>query len=384
MQAMTSLAALKRLHRVLTELGAIKPMQKSPPSSHHHEEYMYPSNIEVLIVEDLDTMNEVMDRAIALAKTCTQDPCVIGLDTEWAHGGGKVVLLQLSVRKMCILLRMQMIKESRALGTPAPRSFCKIQDLFNMPNVIFVGSGIYECDLKKLFDQFDIDVDEMSWVDTQDAARCMVRDGIFNQCKRPGLAGLTKKLFGVQLNKGEQCSKWDAAQLSASQVKYAACDAVVSREIVEQMYVRAVLRGVTDLVFGEWLWGLQVDAKAVHHEHHHDHHHDHRHGQHPHPREYTKALRLFARMDMDSSGVLENKELLKLAEWYWTRMHPGEVAGDGCDESRETYEEMVESIHEKYGVDFGLKGQIDLYRECSPKMYEANKTYRDNLKSASK
>lgn len=392
---MASLAAMKRLHRALIEAGVIKPMHKSLPS-HHRQEYTYPSNIEVVIVEDVDTMNGIMDRAISLAKSCThpQDPCVIGLDTEWAHGR-EVVLLQLSVGKMCILLRMHMLKEGcTSLGTPTSRPFSKIQDLFNMPNVIFVGSGIYECDLKKLFDQFEIDVDKMCWIDTQDAARCMVANGVFNQCKRPGLAGLTKKLFDVPLNKGEQCSEWDADQLSASQIKYAACDAVVSREIVEQMYMRAVLRDVTDVGFGEWLWGLQGDAKLVHDKRHHHHQHyrssdqkNHDKGMAvvskedtPHPRRYTKALRLFATMDVNSSGILEKEELLKLAEWYWTRMHPGEIAGD---ESLETYEEMVEGIHKKYGAEFGLDDQIDLYREYSPKMYEANKAYRDNIKSAS-
>ena len=363
---MASPHALHRLYRALISAGVI---QNTNPRTVRRE-YTYPANIDVVTIEDVVTMNKAMDKALGLARGCTRsNPCVVGLDTEWANRND-VVLLQLSVHKTCLLIRMRMVQESDK-NSSETATFSKIQELFSLPNAIFVGSGIYECDLEKLLSQFSMDIGDIKWIDTQDAAKCLVSSGVFKQCKRPGLAGLTKKLFDVPLNKGEQCSKWDAEDLSGSQIKYAVCDAVVSREIVEQMYMRAVLCNKTDVGFGDWLWDLRDRAKSIHAKHHHHHHGV----ETQHPRGYKKAIRLFETMDANSSGVLEDKELLELAEWYWTRTHPGDTKAPPG-----TYEEMVEMIHAKYGADFHLQNQIDLYSEYAPKMYKANKVYQDSIK----
>lgn len=373
---MASRHSLQRLWRVLIKTGVIKKINASGVSK---EEYTYPENIKVELVSDVLSLNKAMAEAMEVATASTKEnPCVIGLDTEWDRMQ-EVVLLQLSVAKSCILIRTKMVQES-GNGESATIVFSEIKKLFESPNVVFVGSGIYECDLKKLFYQFDISIDNMCWIDTQDAARCMVSRGVFKECKRPGLAGLTKKLFGVPLNKEMQCTKWDDDTLSDEQTKYAVCDAVVSREILEQMFMKAVLCNKTDLAFGAWLWDLKDCARSIHEKYHH-HHKKHGKSQHTehieetqHPRRYSKAVKLFLTIDANSSGVLEKEELLKLAEWYWSRLHPSET-----EAPMETYENMVMDICEKYGVLLHLNDHIELYNEYAPKMYEANKAYHDVL-----
>ena len=53
--------------------------------------------------------------------------------------------------------------------------------------------------------------------------------------RMPGLAAVTEHWLQKTLDKGEQCSDWDARPLSERQLHYAACDAAVLIDIAEAM-----------------------------------------------------------------------------------------------------------------------------------------------------
>ena len=58
--------------------------------------------------------------------------------------------------------------------------------------------------------------------------------------RMPGLAAVTEHWLQKTLDKGEQCSDWDARPLSERQLHYAACDAAVLIDIAEAMALSSV------------------------------------------------------------------------------------------------------------------------------------------------
>ncbi|MFH1753547.1 MAG: hypothetical protein ABH875_05135 [Candidatus Omnitrophota bacterium] len=49
--------------------------------------------------------------------------------------------------------------------------------------------------------------------------------------KNAGIRGLAALLFGFRISKGNQCSRWDAPNLTHAQTVYAATDAWICREV---------------------------------------------------------------------------------------------------------------------------------------------------------
>ncbi|MDL2266660.1 3'-5' exonuclease domain-containing protein 2 [Desulfovibrio sp. OttesenSCG-928-G15] len=56
-----------------------------------------------------------------------------------------------------------------------------------------------------------------------------------NNVQNRGLRGLVAAFLGLRISKGEQCSNWGSAELSARQIRYAATDAWASREVYLRM-----------------------------------------------------------------------------------------------------------------------------------------------------
>lgn len=56
-----------------------------------------------------------------------------------------------------------------------------------------------------------------------------------NNVQNRGLRGLVAAFLGLRISKGEQCSNWGNAELSARQIRYAATDAWASREVYLRM-----------------------------------------------------------------------------------------------------------------------------------------------------
>ncbi|HSR50740.1 MAG TPA: 3'-5' exonuclease [Acidobacteriota bacterium] len=107
-----------------------------------------------------------------------------------------------------------------------------LRDLLADPDVLKVGVGL------------DYDVRELrklarfkpaAFLDLADQART-------NGLKRVSLRTLTATFLGFRISKGAKCSNWAVSDLKKSQIKYAATDAWVSREI----YLFMAGRGMID------------------------------------------------------------------------------------------------------------------------------------------
>ena len=140
---------------------------------------------------------------------------LLGFDTETRPAFQKgehytTALLQLAGEKEVFLFHLKNI------GLPKP-----IAEIFANPNIIKAGVAIdYDIsELQKLYE-----FDPMGFIDLGDHARQM---GIQNL----GLRGLAAVTLGFRISKSASTSNWENNNLTNSQIKYAATDAWVGREI---------------------------------------------------------------------------------------------------------------------------------------------------------
>ena len=256
---------MTRLDNALCKLSdALKTVKasqrKSTPLS-----YIFPKHISVKVVKDVSSMNEEMKKAMKMAAECTEkEPCIIGVDTEWVameNGVKKMHLLQLSVGNACILIRTEKVKQG-GNDESATVVFSDAWTLFKMPNVWVVGHEIKK-DLTNLFGD-QLDMDSIRWLDIKDVARYMVWKDVFNECNETDLNSLTQKIFQVPLHKKRESIDWGKGTLEGPDKQYAACDVLVCRSILEQMFMKATLCNKTDLGIGEWIQEVKDYADTTH------------------------------------------------------------------------------------------------------------------------
>ena len=160
-------------------------------------------------------------------------PAAIGLDAEWV-ASRPPALLQLSTERSCVLLRLcQLVAD----GPPSPSLLSLLED----PCILKAGVGVTH-DLARLDAQLG----------------CHARGGI-ELASLAGLDGyglrrLTAELLGEELDKAVEvrCSDWEAAQLSAAQVRYAAQDAHVATRLLRALHARQP-HGRKRACFHEWI-----------------------------------------------------------------------------------------------------------------------------------
>jgi len=162
---------------------------------------------EIVIIDS----NEGLEEAVDYLK---QFP-VLGFDTETKPSFTKgsvnpVALLQLSSFEKSFLFRLNRI------GLPFP-----IIDLLSDPEIIKVGAAIKD-DIRGLQDINDFDGN--SFLELQQYVSSF---GIENF----SLKKLAAIVLKIRISKRQQVSNWEAAELSAGQLRYAATDAWVSLEI---------------------------------------------------------------------------------------------------------------------------------------------------------
>ena len=141
---------------------------------------------------------------------------VIGFDTETKpcfqsnSPRNNVALLQLSGEHNAFLFRLH------SLGLPKPLS-----SILSNPHIIKVGAAVKD-DIKGLqnYTRFV----PRGFVDLQK----LVEDyGI----KEKSVKKMSAIIMGLKVSKSQQLSNWEAPQLSGAQLKYAAIDAWICREI---------------------------------------------------------------------------------------------------------------------------------------------------------
>lgn len=195
----------------------------------------------------------------------------VGVDTEWgetADAAGQdapPAVIQLAAKEqknhaenrmltwvidsstpsveLCNLIRWMFdCADVTVLGTWMPGHFANYTTPALMLNVEFQCSGFaFSHDLERLLPLTRSDTEEvvaeLPFVDIQKVAMAH-ENGVCSATGRahtPGLASVAQQWLQKTLDKGEQCSDWDARPLTEQQLQYAACDAAVLIDIAEAM-----------------------------------------------------------------------------------------------------------------------------------------------------
>lgn len=141
---------------------------------------------------------------------------IIGVDTEtrptFKKGAlNKTALIQIATEKKVYLFRLNKIGFSFLLS-----------DIFENPKIKKIGIAVLQ-DMKELSDQFK-PFNHSNVTDLNILCKTLKFENI-------GARNLTAMLLGFRISKRQQTSNWEATELNENQLRYAATDAWVAREI---------------------------------------------------------------------------------------------------------------------------------------------------------
>jgi ribonuclease D len=141
---------------------------------------------------------------------------IVGVDTEtrptFKKGDlNKTALIQIATEKKVYLFRLNKIGFSLLLA-----------DIFENPKIQKIGIAILQ-DMKELSDQFK-PFDHNNVIDLNILCKALKFENI-------GARNLTAMLLGFRISKRQQTSNWEANELNENQLRYAATDAWVAKEI---------------------------------------------------------------------------------------------------------------------------------------------------------
>ncbi|XP_048505006.1 exonuclease 3'-5' domain-containing protein 2 isoform X2 [Athalia rosae] len=169
-----------------------------------------------------ETPRCVVQVVVLNKNTCDITDNVLGFDCEWVNED-PVCLLQLATTNgLCVLFRLGKIGY-----VPG-----KLKELLSNKRVLKVGVAPFD-DGRKLTRDYGCYV--YGTLDLRELAR---RLGLVNAT---GLASLCKEYLGIELDKNTTVrrSNWNADTLTQEQVNYAACDAIASVLVYQQMLRKA-------------------------------------------------------------------------------------------------------------------------------------------------
>lgn len=146
---------------------------------------------------------------------------IIGVDTEtrptFRKGVlNKTALIQIATRNRVYLFRLNRI------GLPF-----SLINIFENPKIQKIGIAILQ-DMKELSDQFH-PFKYNNVIDLNILCKTLKFENI-------GARNLTAMLLGFRISKRQQTSNWEADTLNESQLRYAATDAWVARQIYLHLY----------------------------------------------------------------------------------------------------------------------------------------------------
>ncbi|PRP82112.1 putative 3-5 exonuclease [Planoprotostelium fungivorum] len=159
------------------------------------------------------------------------DEAILGMDLEWKpyiEPAPATIpsLLQLSTRTRAVLFRLLPLCGSSVEEFKAPTALPPpLVALLQNPKIRKVGVAL-DGDVYKMRHFFGVET--LNTVDISNMP-------LTQRCQKKGLAWLSSAFLGFQPEKGPQMSNWEAEELSASQIHYAATDAHCSLEIYNQM-----------------------------------------------------------------------------------------------------------------------------------------------------
>jgi hypothetical protein len=180
-----------------------------------HHQAMDSNNIPHAIICSSDELNAAVEHINSISASLPV--AVIGLDCEWRPiKNSRIALLQLSIPDVTYLIRILLCAELSAL-----------KSILENPNLLKCGVGITQ-DVFRLQRDFGLVVNH--FVELNQVA---IRAGFLSSSENQvSLQKLARLICGIELQKNTvRTSDWEATQLSAAQIQYAAADAYVSRKI---------------------------------------------------------------------------------------------------------------------------------------------------------
>lgn len=163
---------------------------------------------EIIVVDKRDKIPDAI-KEIKLER-------IIGVDTEtrptFKKGAlNKTALIQIATEKKVYLFRLNKVGFSLLLA-----------DIFENTKIQKIGIAIHQ-DMKELSDQFK-PFKHSNVIDLNILCKTLNFENI-------GARNLTAILLGFRISKRQQTSNWEANTLNENQLRYAATDAWVAREI---------------------------------------------------------------------------------------------------------------------------------------------------------
>jgi len=155
---------------------------------------------------------------------------ILGMDLEWKpmfEEGvyNRTALLQLYSPGCAVIIRLNKLIEEVG-GLEHFKFPLLLRQLLENPHLLKVGLGVKR-DAERLLADFGVqcqgcaDIDELP---------------LHKRCRPGSLAALAAIFMGIRISKREATSNWEAPRLSASQIRYAAADAYLSRELYLTMH----------------------------------------------------------------------------------------------------------------------------------------------------
>eukprot|EP00854_Cymbomonas_tetramitiformis_P023839 gene23839-28910_t len=152
-----------------------------------------------------------------------REASILGLDTEWPPHKArncKVSIVQLAFLDECFVIPIGKMRQAPAT----------LASLLADPAIPKAGVGIAE-DVRRLEMGHGLKV--KSYLEVRSMAAALGYDG-----HKRGLSALASDLLDLQMDKQLQCSNWGARTLTPEQLRYAALDAWVSRELVFRLFTK--------------------------------------------------------------------------------------------------------------------------------------------------
>lgn len=155
---------------------------------------------------------------------------ILGMDLEWRPmfddaTYNRTALLQLYSPGCAIIIRINKLIDE-AGGIDAFKIPTLLKQILENPHILKVGLGVKQ-DAERLFNDFRIECQGCS--DIRDLP-------LYRRCKPASMAALAAMFLGIRISKKEAVSDWESPRLSANQIRYAAADAYLSRELYLSMY----------------------------------------------------------------------------------------------------------------------------------------------------
>lgn len=163
---------------------------------------------EIILIDQKDKIDDYIEE-IKLEN-------IIGVDTEtrptFKKGAlNKTALIQVATNKKVYLFRLNEI------GFPL-----SLANVFENPKIKKIGIAVLQ-DMKELSEQFE-PFKHNNVIDLNVLCKTLAFENI-------GARNLTAMLLGFRISKRQQTSNWEANELNENQLRYAATDAWVAKEI---------------------------------------------------------------------------------------------------------------------------------------------------------